>query len=129
MGKIVECVPNFSEGRNKKTIKAIADAIEQTKGCRLLDVDPGKSTNRCVYTFVGSPEAVLQGAINSAKVAKQKIDMAFHKGEHHRMGALDVCPFILLADSLLYGSSISVYYLYVAQAYPQRSLQSDQAMP
>ena len=97
MGKIVECVPNFSEGRNKKTIKAIADAIEQTKGCRLLDVDPGKSTNRCVYTFVGSPEAVLQGAINSAKVAKQKIDMAFHKGEHHRMGALDVCPFIPVA--------------------------------
>ena len=98
MEKIIECVPNFSEGRNEKTIKAIADAIEQTKGCRLLDVDPGKSTNRTVYTFVGSPEAVVEGSLNSARIAKQQIDMTNHKGEHHRMGAMDVCPFIPVAN-------------------------------
>lgn len=72
MKKIVECVPNFSEGRNKETIEAISDAIKQTNGCRLLDVDPGKSTNRTVYTFVGSPEAVIEGALNCARVARQK---------------------------------------------------------
>ena len=98
MEKIIECVPNFSEGKNLETIKAIADAIEQTRGCRLLDVDPGKSTNRTVYTFVGAPEAVLEGALNSARVAKEKIDMTKHKGEHHRMGAMDVCPFIPVAN-------------------------------
>ncbi len=98
MGKIVECVPNFSEGKNPETIKAIGDAIEQTRGCRLLDVDPGKSTNRTVYTFVGTPEAVLEGALNSARIAKELIDMTTHKGEHHRMGAMDVCPFIPVAN-------------------------------
>jgi glutamate formiminotransferase/formiminotetrahydrofolate cyclodeaminase len=98
MGKVIECVPNFSEGRNKTTIKAIADAIEQTNGCRLLDIDPGKSTNRTVYTFVGSPEAVLEGALNSARVARQIIDMTTHKGAHHRMGAMDVCPFIPVSN-------------------------------
>ncbi len=98
MEKIIECVPNFSEGKNKTTIKAIADAIEQTSGCRLLDVDPGKSTNRTVYTFVGSPEAVVEGALNSARVAKEKIDMTTHKGAHHRMGAMDVCPFIPVSN-------------------------------
>ncbi|WP_457553153.1 glutamate formimidoyltransferase [Desulfobacula sp.] len=98
MKKIVECVPNFSEGRNKKTIDAISDAISQTKGCRLLDVDPGKSTNRTVYTFVGSPKAVIEGALSAARVARQKIDMRTHKGEHHRMGAMDVCPFIPVAN-------------------------------
>ncbi len=98
MKKIVECVPNFSEGQNKQTIEAIADAIRQTKDCRLLDVDPGKSTNRTVYTFVGSPKAVVKGALNAARVARQKIDMRTHKGDHHRMGAMDVCPFIPVAD-------------------------------
>lgn len=98
MEKIVECVPNFSEGQNRETIDAIARAIEQTRGCRLLAVDPGKSTNRTVYTFVGSPEAVLEGALNAARIARQKIDMRAHHGEHHRLGALDVCPFIPVAD-------------------------------
>jgi glutamate formiminotransferase/formiminotetrahydrofolate cyclodeaminase len=97
--KIVECVPNFSEGRNKKTIEAIAAAIEKTPGCDLLDVDPGESTNRTVYTFVGTPSAVLDGAINAAKVAKERIDMSVHKGEHHRIGAMDVCPFIPVANA------------------------------
>ncbi len=97
MKKIVECVPNFSEGRNQETIDAIADAIRNTPGCSLLDVDPGKSTHRTVYTFVGTPEAVVEGALNSARVARQRIDMRTHTGEHHRMGAMDVCPFIPVA--------------------------------
>ena len=98
MEKIIECVPNFSEGRNAETIEKIAKSIEKTPGCTLLDVDPGKSTNRTVVTFVGSPEAVVEGALNSAKVARELIDMSTHKGEHHRMGAMDVCPFIPVAN-------------------------------
>lgn len=98
MKKIVECVPNFSEGRNEEIINAIAEAIRNTPGCKLLDVDPGKSTNRTVYTFVGEPEYIVDGAINAAKVARKLIDMRHHKGEHPRMGALDVCPFIPVAN-------------------------------
>ncbi len=98
MNKIVECVPNFSEGRNTDTIEAIARAIRETRGCRLIDVDPGRSTNRTVYTFVGTPEAVVEGALNAAAVAKELIDMSVHHGEHHRMGAMDVCPFIPVAN-------------------------------
>lgn len=101
MRKIVECVPNFSEGRNKETIEAIAEAIRKTPGCNLLDVDPGYSTNRTVYTFVGEPDAVVEGALNAAKVAKELIDMRTHKGEHKRMGALDVCPFIPVANTTM----------------------------
>lgn len=88
------CVPNFSEGRNQKVIDAIAAAISDTAGCSLLDVDPGASTNRTVYTFVGSPEAVVQGALNAAQRAFELIDMSGHTGEHPRSGALDVCPFV-----------------------------------
>ena len=98
MKKIVECVPNFSEGRDEKIINAIADAIENTDGCTLLDVDPGKSTNRTVYTFVGDPECIINGALNSAKVARELIDMRNHSGEHPRMGAMDVCPFVPVAN-------------------------------
>ncbi|XP_072179577.1 formimidoyltransferase-cyclodeaminase-like [Diadema setosum] len=94
MSQIVECVPNFSEGQSKEIIDAIASAVAQTPGCQLLDVDPGPSTNRTVYTFVGSPMAVIEGALNMARVARSLIDMRIHKGEHPRMGALDVCPFI-----------------------------------
>ncbi|MBF0376379.1 MAG: glutamate formimidoyltransferase [Desulfamplus sp.] len=97
MKKIVECVPNFSEGRNKEVIDAISDAIRQTKGCTLLDVDPGQSTNRTVYTFVGDPDSVIEGALAAARVARVKIDMRHHKGEHPRFGAMDVCPFIPVA--------------------------------
>jgi glutamate formiminotransferase/formiminotetrahydrofolate cyclodeaminase len=97
MEKIVQCVPNFSEGKNRDTIEAISLAIGNTKGCRLLDVDAGKSTNRTVYTFVGDPESVVEGALNAARVARKLIDMTTHKGEHHRMGAMDVCPFIPVA--------------------------------
>ncbi|MAT38201.1 MAG: glutamate formimidoyltransferase [Ectothiorhodospiraceae bacterium] len=94
MRQIVECVPNFSEGRDEAIIEAIADAIRKTDGCTLLDVDPGKSTNRTVYTFVGSPDTVIEGALNAARVAKDLIDMRTHSGEHPRMGAMDVCPFV-----------------------------------
>ena len=90
MPKIIECVPNFSEGRNRETIEAIADAVRGTPGCTLLDVDPGGSTNRTVYTFVGEPAAVVVGALSAARVAYEKIDMRTHSGEHPRMGAMDV---------------------------------------
>ncbi|GFT83352.1 formimidoyltransferase-cyclodeaminase [Nephila pilipes] len=92
--KIVECVPNFSEGQNQEVIDAISEAIRSTEGVSLLDVDPGPSTNRTVYTFVGNPDAVIEGALNAARIAYKLIDMAKHKGEHPRLGALDVCPFI-----------------------------------
>ena len=98
MQKIIECVPNFSEGRDIGVIDAIAAAIRSTPGCTLLDVDPGKSTNRTVFTFVGSPEAVVEGALNAARVARERIDMRTHTGEHPRMGALDVCPFVPVAN-------------------------------
>ncbi|XP_013000454.1 formimidoyltransferase-cyclodeaminase isoform X4 [Cavia porcellus] len=94
MSQLVECVPNFSEGRNKEVIDAISGAIAQTPGCVLLDVDAGPSTNRTVYTFVGQPQCVVQGALNAARTAWRLIDMSKHQGEHPRMGALDVCPFI-----------------------------------
>ncbi len=98
MDKIVECVPNFSEGKDKKIIDAIANAISNTEGCSLLNVDPGASTNRTVYTFVGDPESIINGALHAAKVAYELIDMTKHKGEHPRMGALDVCPFVPIAN-------------------------------
>jgi glutamate formiminotransferase/formiminotetrahydrofolate cyclodeaminase len=97
MKKIVECVPNFSEGRNEETIAAISRAITSTEGCTLLDVDAGKSTNRTVFTFVGDPDSVVEGALAAARVAAERIDMRKHKGEHPRFGAMDVCPFIPVA--------------------------------
>ncbi|CAC5378758.1 FTCD [Mytilus coruscus] len=92
--KIIECVPNCSVGKNKEAVEGIANAIASTDGCNLLDVDPGVSTNRTVYTFVGPPEAVVLGALNAARAAYTYIDMRTHTGEHPRMGAMDVCPFI-----------------------------------
>ena len=94
MVKLVECVPNFSEGRNPSVIEAIAGAIRAVKGVQLLNVDPGADFHRTVYTFVGGPEAVLEAAFQAAKVGTAVIDMTKHKGEHARMGALDVMPFI-----------------------------------
>jgi len=94
MKKIVECVPNFSEGRDKSVINAISAAVESVNGVRLLDVDPGEDFNRTVYTFVGEPDLIIEAAIKAAKVGLALIDMSKHKGEHARMGALDVCPFI-----------------------------------
>lgn len=96
--KIVECVPNFSEGRDKSVIGAIAGAIKAVDGVKLLDVDPGADFNRTVYTFVGEPEAVLEASFQAAKLGVSLIDMRKHKGEHARMGALDVMPFIPIKD-------------------------------
>ena len=92
--RIIECVPNFSEGRNMEVVKMITDAIESIKGVKLLDVDPGEATNRTVVTFVGEPEAVMDAAVASIKRATELIDMRQHKGAHPRMGACDVCPLI-----------------------------------
>ena len=92
--RIIECVPNFSEGRNMEAIKQITDAIESIKGVKLLDVDPGEATNRTVVTFVGEPEAVVDAAVAGIKRATEVIDMRLHKGAHPRMGACDVCPLI-----------------------------------
>ena len=94
MNKIVECVPNFSEGKDKSVINAISAAVESVEGVRLLDVDPGEDFNRTVYTFVGEPNSVAEAAFRAAKVGVALIDMRYHKGEHARMGALDICPFI-----------------------------------
>ena len=94
MQKLIECVPNFSEGRDTHVIRQITDAIESVEGVSLLDVDPGASTNRTVVTFVGSPEAVIEAAFRGIKKAAELIDMRKHKGAHPRMGATDVCPFI-----------------------------------
>ncbi len=92
--RIVECVPNFSEGRDLKKIEQITDAIEAVDGVRLLDVDPGAETNRTVVTFVGTPEAVAEGAFRAVEKAAQVIDMRKHSGAHSRHGATDVCPFV-----------------------------------
>lgn len=94
MKKIIECVPNFSEGRNQEVIKAITDAIEKGGEVKLLDVDPGEATNRTVVTFVGEPEAVIEAALRGMKKASELIDMSQHHGAHPRMGATDVCPLI-----------------------------------
>lgn len=94
---IIECVPNFSEGQNSEIIKQITDQIESVTGVRLLNVDPGKATNRTVVTFVGSPEAVVEAAFLAIRKAGELIDMRTHKGEHPRMGATDVCPLIPIA--------------------------------
>ena len=91
---LIECVPNFSEGVNLNTIKQITDCIEQVEGVRLLNVDPGKATNRTVVTFVGNPTAVIEAAFRAIQKAAELIDMTKHKGEHPRMGATDVCPLI-----------------------------------
>ena len=92
--QLIECVPNFSEGRDKGVIRQITDAIEQCEGIRLLDVDPGEASNRTVVTFVGEPQAVLEAAFRSVKKAGELIDMRKHHGAHPRMGATDVLPLI-----------------------------------
>jgi glutamate formiminotransferase/formiminotetrahydrofolate cyclodeaminase len=94
MPPLVECVPNFSEGRNRGVIDAIASAITSVGGVTLLDVDPGAATNRTVYTFVGAPDAVADAAVGAARTAAALIDMSKHHGEHPRIGALDVCPIV-----------------------------------
>ena len=99
MGKIIECVPNFSEGRSRRIIQGIADAIRKVEGARLLDVDPGADFNRTVYTFVGDPDSVLEAAFQAVKAGVELIDMTKHTGEHPRQGAADVVPFIPIQEA------------------------------
>lgn len=135
---IIECVPNFSEGRNTSIIKQITDEVEKVEGVSLLDVDPGKATNRTVVTFVGNPYAVIEAAFQAIKKAGELIDMCVHTGEHPRMGATDVCPLIpvsgitmeetvefakMLAKRVGEELHIPVYlYEYAAQADYRRNL-------
>jgi len=98
MQQLIECVPNFSEGLDLSVIKQITDDIESVEGVRLLNVDPGKATNRTVVTFVGNPQAVTEAAFRAIRKAGELIDMSKHKGEHPRMGATDVCPLIPIAN-------------------------------
>ena len=98
MNQLIECVPNFSEGRDLNIIKQITDEIEGVKGVRLLNVDPGNATNRTVVTFVGEPSQVVEAAFRAIKKASGLIDMRFHKGEHPRYGATDVCPLVPISN-------------------------------
>ena len=96
--QLIECVPNFSEGNDLNIIKQITNEIESVEGVRLLNVDPGKATNRTVVTMVGEPANVIEAAYQAIKKAGELIDMSKHKGEHPRMGATDVCPLIPIAN-------------------------------
>ncbi len=101
MKKLIECVPNFSEGRDMNIIKQITDAIESVEGIKLLNIDPGKATNRTVVTFVGDENNVVEAAYRAIAKAAELIDMRKHKGEHPRFGATDVCPFIPIANATM----------------------------
>ncbi len=96
--QLIECVPNFSEGRDMSVIKHITDQIETVEGVKLLDVDPGAATNRTVVTFVGAPEAVIEAAVRGVRKAAELIDMRKHHGEHPRFGATDVCPLVPVSN-------------------------------
>lgn len=96
--KLIECVPNFSEGRDSSLIKQITDVIEAIEGVKLIDVDPGKATNRTVVTFVGTPDEVVEAAFRAVAKAKELIDMSKHHGAHPRFGATDVCPLVPVAN-------------------------------
>src|SRR4029453_18620838 len=98
MPQLRECGPNISEGRNRDAIEAIAAEIRGVTGVTLLDVDPGADTNRTVYTFVGPPDAVSEAAVRMARQAATLIDMSRHKGEHPRIGAVDVCPIVPVSE-------------------------------
>ncbi|MEM9801418.1 MAG: glutamate formimidoyltransferase [Planctomycetota bacterium] len=97
MAKLIECVPNFSEGRDQSVLDAISRAVESVDGVTLLDVDPGRATNRTVFTFVGEPGPVVEAAVRAAAVGAERIDMSAHSGEHPRFGGMDVCPLVPVA--------------------------------
>ena len=135
MKQIVECVPNFSEGRNQETIRAIAAAIRGVPGARLLGVEPDKDYNRTVVTFIGEPDAIVEAAFQAAETAADVIDMTIHTGEHPRLGATDVVPFIPISGVTMdncvamakrYGArvasdlAIPIYLYEAAATSPQR---------
>ncbi len=97
MTRLIECVPNFSEGRDHAVLDQITAAIEAVDGVTLLDVDPGAATNRTVVTFVGEPEPVIEAAVQAGRKAAELIDMSKHEGEHPRFGCMDVCPLVPVA--------------------------------
>jgi glutamate formiminotransferase/formiminotetrahydrofolate cyclodeaminase len=113
MDKLIECVPNFSEGRDMQLIGSITEEIEKVEGVRLIGVDPGKATNRTVVTFVGSPEEVCEAAFRAVKKAAELIDMSKHRGEHPRFGATDVCPLVPVAGITM--EEVVVYARRLAQ--------------
>ena len=98
MKKLIECVPNISEGRDKEKIELISKVVEKVEGVKLLNVDPGNATNRTVITFIGEPQNVIDAAFLLIKTAQENIDMSTHKGEHPRMGATDVCPLVPISN-------------------------------
>src|SRR5437763_12944976 len=98
MKQVIECVPNFSEGRDVEIVRQITAAIESVEGISLLNVDPGASTNRNVGTFAGGPEVAVESAFRGIEKAAELIDMRKHKGAHPRMGATDVCPFVPISN-------------------------------
>jgi glutamate formiminotransferase / formiminotetrahydrofolate cyclodeaminase len=105
MAQLIECVPNFSEGKDPFIIQQIADTIQSVNGVKLLNIDPGKAANRTVYTFIGEPNNVVEAAFKAIQKASQLIDMSKHKGEHPRIGATDVCPFIPISGITLQETS------------------------
>lgn len=111
MEQLIECVPNFSEGRNTEILNQITAEIRTVEGVRLLNVDPGKDTNRTVVTFVGSPERVIEAAYRAIKKAGELIDMTKHTGEHPRIGATDVCPFIPISNITLEETAVYATHL------------------
>ena len=115
MKQLIECVPNFSEGRNPEIIAQIAKEIETVADVKLIDIDPGKATNRTVITFVGTPDEVCEAAFRAARKAIELIDMRFHKGEHPRFGAIDVCPLIPVANITM--DEVVVYARKLAQRF------------
>lgn len=138
MRQIVECVPNFSEGRDQKILDAIAETIRAVSGVKLLSVEPDKDYNRCVVTFIGAPDSVVEAAFQATKTAAELIDMTTHKGEHPRVGATDVVPFVPISGVSMedciklahqYGSRVAkelhipIYlYEYAAQKAERRNL-------
>ena len=101
MRQLVECVPNFSEGRNKETIDALGESITNVPGTHLLSIEPDADYNRTVVTFVGEPDAVVEAAFQATKTASERIDMTRHKGEHPRIGAADVVPFVPISNVMM----------------------------
>jgi len=135
MRRLVECVPNFSEGNNLETIDAIRTCLLQSHGVSLLNVEPDKDYNRTVVTFIGDPDAVVEAAYQITKIASERIDMSQHKGEHPRIGAIDVMPFVPISDVTMndcvklanvYGERVSrelkipIYLYEYAARIPQR---------
>ena len=122
--RLIECVPNFSEGRNMEVVDQITAEIKSVEGVSLLNVDPGKATNRTVVTFVGGPDAVIEAAFLAIKKAAALIDMARHKGAHPRFGATDVCPLVPVSDINMDGQNTTLDYdLWLPNAKAARSIQ------